>query len=194
MALTLVTTVAGSTSNSYVTTAYCDAYWEQHYSATKAALWSALSDVQKVSALINACRVIETGRFTVPVSPYNESFYHHDTRQGKMIVMYPEDYQPIKSDSTQNLQFPRNIDRDSTTGDLFIPEAVQLAQCEQAVYLLAFDDSVLSNKLQGIATDSVGVGNLRMSQEYSGQGTALAPMAVEHLRPFFITNTKLRRA
>lgn len=61
MALTLVTTLGGTTSNSYVTEAEADAYFEAytHFSAT----WLALTQQVKYARLISAARSLDRFRF-----------------------------------------------------------------------------------------------------------------------------------
>lgn len=193
MSLTLVSTIAGEAANSYADVAYCDAYWEQHYDATKAAQWAALSATQKAALLIQACRFIEAVRFTAPNAPYSDSGI---MRLGRHFYLSPPGNEslPVRAVSTQALQFPRYEDRD-TAGVLFIPEGVLMAQCEQAVYLINFDETALANRLQGISTDDVQVGQIKMGQSYARGGTALAPMALEFLKAYLYKGSVgIRRA
>ena len=57
--MALVTTVGGETSNSYVSAADADTYWANHYDATKAARWAALTTGAKETVLQHACFTLE---------------------------------------------------------------------------------------------------------------------------------------
>jgi hypothetical protein len=94
----------------------------------------------------------------------------------------------------QKLQFPRNIDVDGSNAG-FIPQGVKDAQCEQAVYLIAFDDSPIATQLTGVHEEFLGAGAVRVSTKYRGTGTFIAPMTMQLLSPYFRkTSTKLRRS
>jgi hypothetical protein len=111
---------------------------------------------------------------------------------------------PVKFFYYQRLQFPRNLDVyyqnppvGAKLGDLYIPEDIMLAQCEQAGYLIGFDDSQLSSRMQGVSleTVSLGKGQVASTTEYSGvSGSSLAPAAVEYLKPYAVGGGKLQRA
>lgn len=189
MAITLVTTLSSDNANSYADVSYCDAYWEQHYSTIKSELWSALTEPQKVLLLVQACRAIERLRFTVS-SVGSPDFQLRRAASPGVIVQTYVSPKPVKAVYTQALQFPRNIDTD-------IPEPIKLAQCEQAVYLLSFDDSVIAAKLQGIDSEKTTVGAISVSQSFSGSGagTMLSPMALEYVGPYLLrTSSSLRRS
>jgi hypothetical protein len=181
-------------ANSYVDVTYCDEYWGQHWSTDKADQWAALTTAQKTSLLIQACRSIESLRFTV-----NSVFTDADTewrfdRSSGMVVELPTTNNPVRAQRLQSLQFPRTVDRNAETGAFFVPEPIKMAQCEQAVYLLNMDETAIANRLQGISQETVEVGTLRTSQNVSAGGVALAPMALEYVRPFLIrTSSSLRR-
>lgn len=193
MALTLVSTLSSETANSYCDISYCDDYWAQHYSSTKADLWAALTTPQKTMLLIQACRSIERLRFTVTRNSNTEYTLRHTAIPG-LIAQYITNVVPVKDSYTQALQFPRNVDRNSE-GVQVIPEPVKLAQCEQAVYLLSFDESVMASRLQGIDSESTSVGSVSVKQTFSGSATALSPMALEYVGPFLLrTSAVLRRS
>lgn len=191
--LAIDNTSQGIYSNSYVDVAYCDNYFLNHYSATKAAQWAALTETQKITLLIAACRTIETARFTlrIPTSEFN-LHYDYRTRTVLNLSLYTD---PIKYYYYQRLQFPRNLDIDVITGQLYIPEPILNAQCEQAIYTLNFDESALASRMQGIVNDtvSIGKGQIHLNQEYVGQGSAFAPMAAEMCRTYFVLGQKMRR-
>lgn len=202
MALVIDSTVGGPAANSYADVAYADAYWVGHYNTTKGSAWAALTTAKKTAALIHAAAVLESIRFTIPDRPRNYrqvSYFLH--RGTGLVVERPQSGEPVKYDYYQSLQFPRNLDTDSD-GDKFIPEPVLMAQCEQAVYLLSFDEGVAASRLQGISEETVKVGPVSVSQKFGGgsQGataaaTALSPAAIELVRPFFVgSSTKAERS
>jgi hypothetical protein len=193
MALQLDNTLSGETSNSYVDVAYCDAYWQQHYSTVRSALWAGLASDKKVLALIQACRTLESIRFTLPYSEHSKAHWYYN-RSSARLIEHIDRKHPIKHLENQMLQFPRNIDMELETGDFYIPEAVMMAQCEQAVYLLSVDESAVENQIHGISQDSTAIGPISLKQTYTGSGRLLAPVARELLSPYFVRNTKLGRA
>jgi hypothetical protein len=200
MSLTIDTTLGGEFSNSYVDLTYADDYWENHYSSVKAAQWAALSDEQKSQLLIRACRVLETARFTIPVT-LPEYAIHYDRTTGKVLDLNLTT-QPVKFYYSQRLQFPRNLDfvkmgpnGDLNLGDLYIPSEVQIAQVEQAMYMLNLDDGAIANRIQGITMDkfSVGKGQVDATQEYAVTGSMFAPLTLEMLRPLMVRGGRLQR-
>lgn len=184
MAITLTTTLSSEVANSYVDVAYCDDYWSNHYSTSLQDQWSALTTGQKSLLLVRACRILETLRFTAPTERVGlfEYKYNKNTR---LVTSVPNDVVPTKAEYLQALQFPRSIDTNST-GAKFIPEPVKMAQCEQAVYMLSFDESVLASRLQGVLSESVSAGSVSVDQQMAGSGTALSPMAYEFVKPFLL--------
>jgi hypothetical protein len=185
MAVTLETTLTDRYANSYVTVDYCDDYWESHYNTTLAEQWAGLSTAQKTLLLIKACRVIETGRFTANAKG-NEEYQLYYDRSTRTVLFLDREALPIKYAYYQSLQFPRNLDRDPTSGDLYIPEPVKMAQCEQALYTLNFDESAVASRMQGIADETTTVGSIRVHQRFSMGGTEWSPSAIEYLKPFFL--------
>lgn len=193
MAYTLTSTLSNEFSNSYVDLAYADNYWANHYSTVKSDSWSALGDDPKTLLLILACRTIESMRFTYTNPLQTDYQLVYDQRLG-VVLDLEIDPDPMKFAYNQALQFPRNLDRNTTTGMAFIPEGIQMAQCEQAVYTLNFDESVIANRLQGITRDQVTVGNISLRQAYDRVGTSVAPAALEMVRPFLVRDSrKMRR-
>src|ERR1700675_4761813 len=110
MPLTLDTTLADMYANSYITVAYADDYWSNHYNSTKAAQWLALNTGQKGNLLIQACRTIETARFTENVRLRDGYPLLYD-RRTRVVVQLNDQIQPVKYYYYQRLQFPRNLDR-----------------------------------------------------------------------------------
>lgn len=194
MALTISSTIGGEFSNSYVDVAFADDYFLDHYDSAKQGAWEALGELQKEVLLISACRVLETARFTNQVESEEFNLFY-ELATGKVRLGLPERASPVRYLTHQNLQFPRNLDVDQA-GNLFIPESVKTAQCEQAVYLLSFDDSAMASRLQGIVNETLalGRGQLHFNQQFRGDGSAFAPLALEMIRPFLIkSGAKLRR-
>lgn len=195
MATTLDVTMGGQFSNSYVDLNYAADYFDNHWDATKSASWDAMDPLPQTRLLIQACRVIETARFTNYVRPTDYAFFY-DYITG-MVRQLAERMEPIRYYNYQNLQFPRNLDIDYTDGALFMPDAIMQAQCEQAIYLLSYDGQAVANRLQGIINDtaSIGRGQIHVSQNYLGEGSAFAPMALELCRPMFLKGgQRMRRA
>lgn len=194
MSLTLDNTISGTHSNSYCDLTYADNYWSGHYSASKVQAWTALTAPQKTQVLIAATRIVETARFTnfIPLSEYN---LHYD-RLTNQILDITLTRNPAKYYYYQALQFPRNVDFDPVSQVLVIKEPILMAQCEQAVYLLAFDDTALANRIQGIVNDTVEVGKnqIHLTQQYVGEGSMFSPIAREMLRPFFVRTVRQMRA
>lgn len=203
MSLTLDAELSGEFSNSYVTLDYADDYWADHFSSTQVSAWAALSDEAKTTLLILGCRNIEKYKFTQRAELGGvERLYFDDVRNA--IRAYNEgNFDPYKYSSTQLLQFPRSIDVD-TAGDTFIPEAIQIAQCEQALYIKDLDQTAITKALVGITAETVslGKGQIYRSTKYAsgkdGSGlaamTQLAPRALELISPYCLRNKKLRRA
>lgn len=204
MSVLLDVTLGGELSNSYCDApTFADDYWANHFSSVKAALWAALSDDQKSQLLIQACRVIETARYTYSNTLPQYSI-HYDRRTGKIMDMNLT-RDPVKYYYYQKLQFPRNLDihylapqpgeAAYTVGSLYIPEDIMMAQCEQAVYMTTLDESALSNRIQGITMEKFGVGKgqIDSTQEYTSGGSMFSPMAFEIMRPYIIKSAKVVR-
>lgn len=187
MALTLVTTLSDPYANSYISSAYCDDFWADHFNQIKAAQWNALTANQKVNLLIEACRVLETARFTQ--SGHRSGYHLRYDRVSHLVLELNDQSHPVKYDYFQRLQFPRNIDRDKITGVTYIPEPIMMAQAEQTVYLLNVDDTALSNRMQGIESDYINVGNIRLRQTYVSDGSMFSPMALEYIRPYLLKSS-----
>lgn len=194
MPQTLDTTLAGPEANSYCDVAYATDYWANHFSTIKASAWNALTTTQKTQVLIQATRVVETVKFTNDVA-ISEYYLHYDRLTHQVLDMTMS-RDPVKYYYYQKLQFPRNKDFDPITQALYMPEPLKMAECEQAVYLLSFDDTAIANRLQGIVNDTIEIGKnqIHLSQQYAINGSMLSPMAVEFIRPFFIRSSKQKRA
>lgn len=194
MAITLDKTVGGLEANSYVDATYLVDYWTNHYDASLSAQVQALTTTQQEYLLVRACRIIESFRYTRPLSRMNYQL-RYNRLTGTVVDMSYLTLEPVKWAYFQKLQFPRNLDIHIEDGTFYIPEPVLIAQCEQAAYLLNLDESAIANRLQGVTMDKVGVGRQQvdMTQEYAGSGSMLSPVANEMLRPFMLMNQKVRR-
>ncbi len=193
-ALTLDTSLAGQLSNSYVDVPFCDLYWSEHYSTVKAAQWAALTSNQKTSLLIQSCRVIETMRYTANRQLRDVLPLKYD-KHSRLVMTLEDQPIPTKWLWTQRLQFPRNLDHDYTTGALYIPEPIMMAQCEQTVYTLNFDETSIANRLQGVTEDVTYIGNIHLRQNLVQDGSQVAPAALEMSRPYLLkTSYSVRRA
>lgn len=195
MAITLDASVGGLESNSYVDATYLEDYWTNHYNVTLSAQVLALSTVQHDYLLVRACRVIESLRFTRAVSRTDYQL-RYNRLTGTVVDLSYLTREPVKFAYYQKLQFPRNLDVKIEDGSYIIPEAVQMAQCEQAAYLINLDETAIANRLQGVTMDKVGVGRqqIDLTQEYTSNGSMIAPMAYEMLRPYLLYNQKVKRA
>ena len=193
--ITFDASLSGQFTNSYCDLAFANDYFANHYLSTVADTWAALDTAPAQRLLISACRVIETARFTNYVRPTDYAFFY-DYITGA-VRQLAERTEPIRLFNTQNLQFPRNVDIDTTTGASFIPTSIMQAQCEQAIYLLSYDGAAVSSRMQGISSEAVslGKGQLHASTVYVGEGSAFAPMALEYCRPYFLKGgMRMRRA
>lgn len=187
--MALDTTVGGEDTQSYVSVSEADKYFQNHYSTVKASTWAALSTGRKESALKRACQQLETLKFL-------------DVEYGSVgrlpLALIDDIYADVticKHEEFQRLQFPRNLDEDSA-GDMFVPQEVKDAQCEQAVHLLTFDDAALTAIGQGIIEEAVTAGAVKSYTHYAEGGPApsyLSPMAVELLRPYLRRSSRVRR-
>jgi hypothetical protein len=194
MAVTLDNTISGWYANSYADLVYADSYWEDHYSSTKTDQWSALSDEQKTHLMLVACSVIERYKFTATGFMRPPDYWHSEfNRQSGLVVQLTSDNRPIRAAYRQKLQFPRSFDY-TIDGVWFIPDDIMRAQCEQAMYILNFDEDSMSQRLQGITQNSLTVGSVHVSQTFSAGGSALAPMAREILSQYFFVSNSWRRA
>lgn len=199
MSLVLNNKVSGTVAdgtNSYVDVAYATDYFDNHWVSSYATQWNALAAQQQTNLLIAACRVIETARFTIPILHTDWRFHRYYNRLTMQVMNFQLLREPVKWYFYQVLQFPRNLDINPITGALFVPEALMMAQCEQAIYMLNFDQSALANRLQGVALDKISIGRnqIDLSQEYSGEGSQYAPQAFEMAKPYLVRGSKMRRA
>lgn len=199
--LSLIADQASEISNSYTTVAFANAYWANDYRSANVAQWAALANSAKTNLMIQACKVIETARFTVPVT-LPQYAMHYD-RRTHLVLSLNLTRTPVKFYYYQRLQFPRNLDvyyltppTGAALGDLYIPEDILIAQCEQAMYMLNLDQTALANRIQGVVTNKVVLGNnaVGLTQEYTTIGSMFSPMALEIVRPYMFNGGKMQRA
>lgn len=106
MALALVTTVGGASTNSYATVAEADSYLEAHSDFSD---WTVLAEAVKIKHLVQAARMID------------QELFHGAKVSSTQSMRFPR--------TTQ-------MNVDSYTVLTAIPPAVKNAQCEQAIYLM----------------------------------------------------------
>jgi hypothetical protein len=192
--MTLTSTIAGKDSNSYVDLTYANAYFSGHYSSDKATKWAALVNDQKNHVLVAATRVLETIKVVEESRSELEYIPAYNRLTGGVTFFYEDKDNVVRSNYYQKLQFPRNVDIDTTTGLFFIPEEIKMAQCEQAIFLLDFDEDSIAAKLSGVTNDVVTAGQISIRKQISSTGSMIAPAAYEFLKPYLRTATKMRRA
>jgi hypothetical protein len=185
--MALDVTVGGSASNSYVTVGEADKFFNTHYITAKKTAWFALGQPQKESALKRACQQIETLKVL-----------DDELSTGRLPIALMLDYgfdlTIHRAEINQKLQFPRNLDLDPA-GIPYVPQELKDAQCEQAVYLLSFDDTPLVTMTQGIVEEAVTAGPIKSYVKYT-EGSAptyLAPIVLELMRPYLRYSGRLRR-
>lgn len=183
--MALDSTVAGQAANSYLPLEDADAYFANHYSLTKGSTWAGLAVSQKESVLRRACQILE--KLRVLDQEYGAGAW--PTALERDLYLYNVHRYGIG----QRLNFPRNLDV-QPNGQPFVPQDVKDAQCEQAFYLLAFDEAPLQARLSGIAEESISAGPVRSDTTYRTDGSMLAPMAMELMRDFIRPTNRVRRA
>jgi hypothetical protein len=189
-------TIMGELANSYIDQNYADTYFDQHFNALKTATWTALGDEQKQQLLVQACWDIEQFKYTETTTVEHsvvQGSLKWDSRQGRFTAYVTPSKAPVPYNVYQQLQFPRNRDI-RADGTVFIPERMKFAQCEQAIYLVTLDETALSNRLQGLNLDRVVLGEIGLTQEYAYQGTTLAPLALEFIRPYLYKSKRTGRS
>jgi hypothetical protein len=133
----LVTTVAGTTANTYASASEADIYLAERGPST----WDELDAEAKVRKLIQAARIIDR---------YPFDGFKHNTGTSR-IGGYPG----------QSLAFPRSIDVDSA-GDPFVPEEVKEAQVEVAFVLATSRESAMPS---APSVKSISVGSMSATFE-----------------------------
>lgn len=151
MATSLDATVGASTSNSYVTRANADAYFENH---SKHATWDAVDSFDKDRYLMQS---------TTEIDMENIDGIKNDTTTTAGVP-------------NQALKFPRNVDVDS--GTEFIPVAVKIATYEQALALAIAGGSSARRDMQQENVKRVRVGDVEEEYELGkGGGSELSSKA-----------------
>lgn len=182
-------------ANSFCSVAYADSYFASHYRPAYATQWQALSADQKAQLLIQATADIEQYKFVESQSIPRFHWFVDPTAlpgRSRLLVLNPTN-QPIKYNYYQALQFPRNIDYKSD-GTIFIPPHIQMAECEQAIYRLNFDETILSNARQGLSINSAKVGGISIYQHVGSGGDNLAPSALSFIKPYLKFSRRMRRS
>lgn len=196
MASIIDTTIMGELANSYIDQNYADTYFDRHFNTLKSTTWSNLSDDQKQQVLVQACWDLEQFKYTETTTVEHsvvQGSLKWDSRQGRFTAYVTPSKAPVPYSVYQQLQFPRNRDT-RADGTIFIPERMKFAQCEQAIYLVTFDETALSNRIQGLNLDRVVIGEIGLTQEYSFQGSSLAPLALEFIKPYLYRSKRTGRS
>jgi hypothetical protein len=162
-------TVSGENSNSYVALAEANAYFADRL---RADAWTGASDTDKGKALLTACRHIEACRIRVHRRPYGYPSEPPDAMGRPWDPLAP-------SNPDQALSFPRQRDKDND-GIYAIPNRVKVAQCEEALELLARGaEQERRRSLQAAGVTSFSVDGL--SESY-GAPTAALPLGSAEAR------------
>lgn len=201
MAILVDAVVSGEYSNSYIDVAYADEYFEEHFDSAKTDAWGLLGDGQKQTLLVQATLIIEQYKFTY-VLERRELSLHYDPQTGTVHDFLSVTY-PVKYTWNQNLQFPRNLDVDSASGITYIPEAVKVALCEQAITLRSFSASNTTKVMSGIKSEEVELpGPIRKATTYQDGSTvstfitsaSVSPLALQYLTPYMLQADKVYRS
>lgn len=183
--MTLDATMSGENANSYVTRAYANTYFADHYVADKVALWDTFTDSQKDLLLIHATifgleNIVCVGK-RQDLS-LGELEYIPNVGVG---IFYLDSSTPIPYSAYQALQFPRNVDI-SSNGTIFIPEDVKVAQCEQAIHLAGQDEEVLQNSFNGLKSESISIATIKFSQDFdtNRQTSSISPTVFQLLKKY----------
>jgi hypothetical protein len=196
--MALITTVGGTTSDSYVSVAESNTYFANHYSLSKSTLWDTLETAQKERLLRTSCLFVDQVRVlddTVASGALVSALV--DATKLSEITIH-------KLNSGQRLQFPRNLDHVDEVG--YIPDAIKVAQFEQAIYLLSMDDGPVSAQFLGVVEERTKVGSIEVMQRFgssrTGSGTTvsplsqtlLSPITVDLMKPFIRPQRRIRRS
>ena len=167
--MALVATVGASTSNSYVTRAEADAYFQlgMHPNGLK---WHELEDEVKDALLIRATRMIDN-------CPIYGAKYDTDLTSG-----VPD----------QALKFPRAVDYDD--GTTFIPMGVKYATYEQAIWLASVGTSDNREEMQARGVTSVSVGDVSETYGSVRNTSDPAQRLCPETKNILITNCFITRA
>ena len=179
-------TVGGSSANSYVDLTDADTYFANHYLSSKTSAWAALTNAQKESVLKRACQQLDALRVL-------DVEFGSGALPPQLVERHNYDLLIHRLEVDQALNFPRNIDLDADL-NAFIPQVVKDAQCEQAVFLLAFDETAIMTRLSGISEETVSAGPVRIRQAFKSDGSMIAPMALELMRQFIRPTKRMQRA
>ena len=141
MALVLDATVGGANSNSYITVAEADSYFEGMLHTN---VWTGMTTAEKVASLVWATRLID-----------NLFIWYgaKETLEQKL------DFPRVGIVSRDNAV---TIGYDYVVGDFILPEELKNAVCELAI-LLKSTDRTLESDTKGIK--SLGVGSIKLQFE-----------------------------
>lgn len=153
MALSIVATVGGATSNSYVTMLEADSYFEAR---PHSSVWTAATTTERMAALLYATVMVD--QMLIPMG------YAAETTQA---LNWPRD-EVVDCHGTEYL-------------DTEIPVPIKNAQCEQALYLLTSDPTTYPAVL-GMGFKRAKADVLEIEPDKSFVMDSLCPQAVMFLR------------
>jgi hypothetical protein len=186
--MALVTTLAGTASDSYISLADADTYFTSHWDSVKSAAWDALSDGQKEAALKQAVMIMESFGFWEDSTEADVSTA--STLKKCLITPYT---------TNQALSFPRNIDLDVNDA-VYMPSDVKQAQCEQAIFLVSsLNESTVQARQRGLTAERIKAGAVEVSQSYDSGGAMdtasmmVAPIAFMLIKKYIVKNRRLQR-
>lgn len=184
--MALVTTISGTSADSYVSLSEAEQYFANHWSLAKQDSWASMETGQKERLLKTATNILESLRFL-------DNEFGGSALPFSLVHDDDSDVEIRRLVAGQRLSFPRNVDVTSN-GTGFIPQAVKDAECEQAVYIITFDEAVLATQYTGVIAETAEAGSVRTYANYGRLGTMLSPVAAELVRPFLRPTRRMRRA
>lgn len=159
--MALVTTVGGSDSNSYVDVAFADNYLLGH---SMHSVWAALSPEEKEAALIRAARTIDLLHFVG--TKKSQAAVGDPTYQA---MQWPR-YCPSSDGYMLDIPYLRTsheyVEWIDNTGNPIVPMQVKNAQCEQAIFYLAYGKEIEAARFRartGLSERTTG----KLSEKYS---------------------------
>ena len=176
MAVTIVATAGGASSNSYMTLAQADAYVDAMVLGTDAAKWGSATDDQKNRALATATQRLDRERFLGAKATDTQALEWPRTGVRK----------PSTYINTYATGFPFRIADDFFT-DTEIPSQIKHAQIELAVYLHSNKDGISLGGLEDFK--SVQVGSISVVPDKTGSVGAdrVPPMFERYLHSLRIS-------
>jgi hypothetical protein len=187
--MALVSTVAGSDSDSYISLEDAELYFADHWQTSKRTAWLDLTEGQKERVLRTATNILES--INVLDNEYGGSRMLLPAALRDEFTMFRGEV--MRYDAAQRLNFPRNVDISLDVYQPYIPISVEEALCEQAVYMLSLNEDALTAQMLGYRSQEATAGSVSSIERYTGGGQLFAPMAVALMKPFIRRTRKLAR-